>query len=179
VTGIVRRPARPVVIGAGLCVVVAAGLFLARYGTGIPARQPTPYTAHLGDGVKLLGYDLPAQVWRPGDDIPLGLYWLAESAPSADYTIFMHVITPDDSARVAQLDSPPTYGHGATTRWDAGEIIADRQVIHLDEGIAPGTYWLVMGMYRLDTMQNLPVQDAERVLPGDRIMLAPITVVSD
>jgi len=179
VTGIIRRPARPVIVGAGISALVVAGLFVARYGTGVPARQPTSSPANLGDEIRLLGYDLPAKAWRPGDDLPLTLYWLAQSAPSADYTIFMHIITPDDSAKVAQLDNTPTYGHGTTTRWEPGEIIPDGHQIHLDEGIAPGTYWLVVGMYRLDTMQNLTVVEGERVLPGDRIMLTPIEVVGE
>jgi hypothetical protein len=148
------------------------------------SRRPISTPANFQDQIHLLGYQLPEQSWHPGDDLPLRLYWLAQRTPTADYKVFVHLIKPDDSLRIAQSDSFPVLGFSPTTRWEPGEIIVDEHPIHLDENVAPGNYWLLIGMYHPDTVQNLPVRgaessgagDAAKVLPGDRVVLTQIEV---
>jgi hypothetical protein len=174
--GIATRPARPVLIGFAFASAAAIVLLFARHGTGQALRQPTPYAVTFQGEIRLLGYDLPDKDWRPGDDIPLNLYWLATQAPERDYKVFIHVIEPDDSARVAQSDSAPILGYSPTSRWEPGEIIVDEHLVHLDETIPPGIYKLLIGLYDPETLQNLPVRDSPQVLPGDRVMLAEFNV---
>jgi hypothetical protein len=177
--GIAIRRARPVLLGIAIIAAAAATLLLARHGIGRAPQQPTPYSATFQDEIRLLGYHLPRQTWHPGDDLPLRLYWLAQSAPLEDYKVFVHIIKPDDSARVAQSDSAPILGYSPTTRWEPGEIIVDEHSVHLDEESPPGTYSVVIGLYRPETMQNLSVRDAPQVLPGDRVVLGQLEVTRD
>jgi hypothetical protein len=182
--GIAIRRARPILLAMGGVLVMAAALMVARHGdavfrsfvAGAASRRPVSTTANFQDEIRLLGYQLPRQTWQPGDDLPLRLYWLAQRTPTADYKVFVHLIKPDDSAIVAQSDSFPVLGYSPTTRWEPGEIIVDERPIHLDESVAPGRYWLLIGMYHPETVQNLPVHGAANVLPGDRVVLTEIEV---
>ncbi|MEZ4767826.1 MAG: hypothetical protein R2844_05300 [Caldilineales bacterium] len=90
--------------------------------------------------------------------------------------MFLHLVSADDTDIVAQNDSFPVLGYGPTSRWEAGEVIADEQRLHLDENIPPGVYGLVLGLYRPDPLQNLAVRGAPQVLPGDRILLTQIEI---
>jgi hypothetical protein len=198
--GVLIRRARPVLIAMAAALILVAALLLAHHGTGEPPRRPIAYPADFGvedatglptsssqspgavsgedqkAEVRLLGYHLPDVTWRPGDDLPLHLYWLAPRTPAGNYKVFIHLVTPDDSARPAQSDSTPVLGYSPTTWWEPGEIIVDEHHVHLDESVPPGRYWLLIGMYDAETLQNLPVHGAAKVLPGDRVVLTEIEV---
>jgi hypothetical protein len=141
-----------------------------------PAHQPSAYAANFQDELHLLGYELNDSVWQPGELVTLRLYWLAQKTPSADYKIFLHVATQDDTGKVAQADSAPMAGFSPMTRWEAGEVVVDEHQIQLDAGVPPGHYRLLLGLYQQETMQNLLVRDAPIVLPGDRVVLAEVEI---
>jgi hypothetical protein len=182
--GISIPRARPILAAVGGILVLAVVLMVARRGAGVfrslgageASRRPVSTTANFQDEIRLLGYQLPEKVWRPGDDLALSLYWLAQRTPAEDYKVFIHLIKPDDSARVAQSDSFPILGYSPTTRWEPGEIIVDEHQVNLDENVAPGKYLLLTGIYHPETVQNLPVSGAAKVLPGDRVVLTEIEV---
>jgi hypothetical protein len=174
--GIAIRQARPVLLALVMAAALAAILLVARHGTGQAPREPTPYPANFQDEIRLLGYHLPKEKWRPGDDLPLRLYWLAQRAPAKDYKVFVHIIKPDDSAPVAQSDSAPILGYSPATRWEPGEIIVDEHSVHLDANTPPGNYSILVGLYDPETVKNVPVRDAPQVLPGDRVGLAQFEV---
>jgi hypothetical protein len=119
---------------------------------------------------------MPDTVWHADREIPIRLYWLVNQTPLADYTIFFHIVERDDSARIAQFDMQPARGYGPMTRWESGELVTSEFYLDLDEDLKPGTYWLLIGAYHPDTVQNLPVSNAPHVLPGDRIVLAEIEI---
>ena len=138
--------------------------------------RPAPYQANFGDEIHLIGYRLDRARIEPGEDFTFRLYWLAQQAPPADYTVFVHLVTPDDTGKVAQQDSRPALGYSPTTWWEPGEVVVDEHRLHLDETVPPGSYRLVIGLYRPETGQNLPVRSATQALPGDRVMLADVQI---
>ena len=79
-------------------------------------------------------------------------------------------------SKVAQVDSDPILSYSPTTRWEPGEVVVDPQELPLDPSTPPGTYRLVVGLYRPDTLQNLAVSDAPTALPGDRVGLGEIEI---
>jgi hypothetical protein len=86
-------------------------------------------------------------------NLKLTFYWQALRQPDADYTVFVHVR--DDAGNViAQKDQPLLGGAYPTSLWDAGEIIKDEISLPLD-GVAPGRYQIVVGLYDLDTGERL------------------------
>ncbi len=160
----------------GIVLILLAGMTLRHLG-GMPTpRQPVSSPANFEDQVQLLGYHLPKTTWRAGDTIPVRLYWLARRTPDDDYKVFIHLLRVPDGERVAQVDSEPILGFGPMTRWDPGELVVDEHLLPLDSSVPPGTYQIVTGLYRADTVQNLRVSGAGQVLPGDRLVLTEVAI---
>jgi len=142
-----------------------------------PPLEALPSTAHprfasIGDGIRLLGYELPAVSSRIGT-LQGTLYWQALEPQSRGSKVFAHLF--DDSGRLwAQHDAVPRdWGH-PTTEWQAGEIIADRIWLPLPAGLGPGVYHLFIGMVDEATGERLPIiLDGQR-LKGDTLGLADI-----
>jgi uncharacterized membrane protein len=124
----------------------------------------------LGGEVRLLGYDMaPIACDLAACSLELVLYWQAEQAMNADYTVFVHVV---ESGRIwGQRDAPPDGGAYPTRRWAAGEVVADPVRVSLPLDVPAGPLQVVVGMYRPDTGQRLPVLDARGQPVDDKIML--------
>ena len=96
------------------------------------------------------------------------MYWLADIPPTADYTVFVHLLDPAGNL-VTQFDSPPAAGAYPTSLWDPGEIVADERTL---KDLAPGRYILQIGLYRPDTGERLAVAGS----PDGVVKLAEIEV---
>jgi len=133
-----------------------------------------PLRATLGRQVSLLGYDLsPGQTVSPGETLTVTLYWQALEAIEQSYTVFNHLVGPDGRLG-GQEDGLPAGGARPTTTWAPGEVIVDRYTLRLQPDAAAGDYQLVVGMYRLETMARLPVQDAAGQPSGDYVLLTTL-----
>jgi len=177
VIGAWRTPhARKLALVVTVLFAVFFALAIRQYGLGQPPYRPISYHANFEDEISLLGYHLDQADWHPGDTLHLRLYWFANRVPDNDYTVFVHIVRPDGSTAVAQSDGSPNLGYSQTSRWDSGEMVVDEHSIPLSADVAPGTYRVVVGMYRPVTVQNLRVSDAPNTLPGDRVILADIQV---
>lgn len=159
-----------------LVLVLAVGAGLAKRQEGGFPKRPVAYHVNFQDEIHLVGYHLDRTTWEPGEILTLRLYWWVQRTPARDYKVFLHLVTPDDSARVAQADRAPILGYGPTTRWEPGELVVDEHPMLLGNDIAPGAYTLLVGMYLEDTMQNLSVLGAPEIWPGDRVPLATVEV---
>ncbi|MEZ4767834.1 MAG: hypothetical protein R2844_05340 [Caldilineales bacterium] len=137
------------------------------------AAQPLDVT--LGDDLRLLGYDLAHATLAPGDVLQATLYWQTDSPQTHSYKVFVHLV--DDSGTLwAQHDAAPRDWTYPTTRWQPGEIVADRIWLPLPADISPGRYHLFVGMYDQETGQRLPIQLNGQSQPGDTLELADILV---
>jgi hypothetical protein len=163
-------------LAAGGVLLLVGGLLVSQY-ANLKAVQPSAYGANLDNEVQLLAYEIQPQKVAAGDTLAVRLYWYLQKAPLDDRKVFIHLVTPDDTARVAQLDQFPLLGNIATTRLEAGQIFVDEYHVPITEDIAPGTYSLLVGMYHPDPVQNLPVLSGPNTLPGDRMLLTQIEVV--
>jgi hypothetical protein len=124
------------------------------------ARLPQQaLTAMLGDGIRLLGYDVqPAQL-SAGEILYLQLHWLVDAPPAGDWTVFTHVLSREGSGApkvVAGQDDRPGQGSLPTTHWQAGWRILDEYQIVLPLKLAAGEYRLEIGLYQSNG-QQLPV----------------------
>ncbi len=171
-----NRRTRPALAFVGAALLLVA--LLAWRNGSFTERRIAPVALSVGfeDKVTLLGYHLPRQSYRAGDTIPLRLYWQAQRGPAEDLKVFAHVVRPPDGDKVAQHDSVPIQNYSPTTRWEPGEIVIDEQQIQLPPGAPPGTYRLLVGVYRQDPVQNLRAAGSAEILPGDRVAVAEITV---
>jgi hypothetical protein len=164
---------RPWLAGLLLLAVLVA---VAAWGMArLPAdpAQREAIQASLGGQVELTGYALDRAAYRPGEDVRVTLYWLGLRRPSSDYKVFVHLRDLADQQMISQHDSDPVYGFTPTTRWDAGELVADEHLLPLPADIPPGTYQLWVGMYDPASGERLTSADA----PGqDRHPIGVVTV---
>ncbi|MGQ9600092.1 MAG: protein O-mannosyl-transferase family [Anaerolineae bacterium] len=124
----------------------------------------TPLQIQLGDLFELAGFDSAQTVFYPSTVVPLTLYWRALRPPPDDYSVSLRLV---DSAGqvVAQVDSQhPVLGTYPTSRWAAGEIVADYYEVQLPGDLSPGTYWWGVILYRMAPeggWENLQVKGSE------------------
>jgi hypothetical protein len=139
--------------------------------------QPSQKANANFDGlIQLTGYD----VRQTGESLALTLFWEAIQAPSADYQVFVHIESGPDGAGPAgvwgQSDGTPACGGSPTGSWSPGNKIIDRHVISPAPEAPAGDYSLLVGLYRLDTGERLPVLDATGAPIGDSVALETVAL---
>ena len=129
-----------------------------------PPLTQQPQAALFGNEITLLGYNLKSA--EPGD-FRLTLVWQAETVPTVDYTVFVHLLDAAGVCCLWQADRMPQQNQYPTGRWLPGEVVADSYQIVLPEATPPGEYVLEVGLYiaengrRLQvTIPDLPDSDA-------------------
>jgi len=125
--------------------------------------------ADFGSAV-LIGSDAPESA-RPGEVVPLRLYWRAASLLDQDYTVFVHLL--DSSGKLlAQADSQPRSGAYPTSAWAAGDVIPDDHTLNLSAHLAPGDYVIRVGLYLAPNGPRLPLKSSA----GDAFTLGMLRV---
>jgi 4-amino-4-deoxy-L-arabinose transferase-like glycosyltransferase len=136
-------------------------------------QRPVYY--NLDEKVALLGYGLNDDDFEVGGEVQLSLRWQGLTHMLQSYSIFVHLVNAE-GALWAQHDGVPLRGLHPTTHWVTGEIITDPRELILPDDMPAGRYRLEVGMYLPETMEHLPVLDAEMQPQGDRISLDYILV---
>ena len=133
----------------------------------------------VGDDIQLRGYTLERTALRAGDTIPLTLIWNAARTPSQNFKVFVHLLDANGVLR-AQQDSIPQRGNLPTTRWFAGEYVADEYALALPKDLPAGDYRIAIGMYDETSGERAPLRDANgapladnRALLDDVIQVRP------
>lgn len=127
----------------------------------------------LGESIWLRRYDRDAYPVHPGDVLHLILYWETEAPIAQDYKVFVHL---GEGPVWGQHDAMPEQNTYPTSRWHVGEQIVDHVVIPIKPTAPPGTYPLLVGMYRWEDGSRLPVYDAAGNPQGDHILLGTIHI---
>ncbi len=130
--------------------------------------------AVFNEEIELNGFQLSQSALKPGDGLCVELKWQALKQPSADDTVFVHVINAAGQL-VAQNDMPPQSGFAPTSQWQPGAEITDRHGVILPGNLPPGEYTVRVGLYRSDNQAPVPVTYGDAV-PPNAIVLAQITV---
>ena len=133
-------------------------VFLTRQGRRpLPTAPTVEVHALLGDTIRFMGFDCDADAARkPGDTYALTLFWATSSLVTADYTVFVH-LRDSNGITVAQQDARPLAGDYPTSQWRPDEMVIDPHPMALPDSLLPGEYAVWVGMYRLDTLERLPV----------------------
>jgi len=138
-----------------------------------PAAAPRlqPMEAILGDNlIALTGYAYEQAASGSARWLNVHLQWEALRAPDTNYTVFVHLVGPDD-AIAAQHDGPPSAGYAPTSTWAPDSPVDDRCLILLPTTLAPGVYRLQAGLYNPFTGERLPVSGG-----GDVVVLATLSI---
>ncbi len=137
-----------------------------------PLRVPPQRAAQADFGsAMLIGFDAPESV-RPGEAVPLRLYWRAVSLLDQDYTVFVHLL--DSSGKlITQADSQPRSSAYPTSAWAAGDVIPDDHTLNLPANLAPGDYVIRVGLYLAPNGPRLPLRSSA----GDAFALGVLQVM--
>jgi hypothetical protein len=142
----------------------------------VAGRPPSaPGTSNYGDQILLLEAHLGKDALRPGEALDLQVRWACLQAMQSDYTLFVQLLGPEGKLR-GQIDVWPRDGTHPTTAWREGEAFEDQYTVYADEDAPPGRYQVAVGWYLLETMQRLPVLDAEGRAVDDKVLLSGPTV---
>jgi hypothetical protein len=128
--------------------------------------------------IKLLGYDLPSRRARPGDGLPVTLYWQGLGWFSEEFVIFTRLL---DNQQVARggYDRLARENY-STLLWAPGEIISDGFAVPIEPDAPHGVYWLNVGWYRprAGQAESLPILSLETGQPTEAtaVTIGPIKV---
>lgn len=111
------------------------------------SNQPAaPLNIQFGSHILLQGFTANEIQFVPGGVVDVTLHWTAMGTATRPYTVFMHLLGPDNTL-VAQQDNWPASGQWPPTCWRAGDSIPDNYRLTLPATLAPGTYTLITGWY--------------------------------
>jgi hypothetical protein len=96
----------------------------------------------------------PATAVAPGDAVPVELLWQAAEPPREPLVVVVQLLAAGDRL-VANLEEEPAGGRYPTQQWAAAELVRDRHALGLPSDLAPGTYRLIVGIYRAEDRVRL------------------------
>jgi hypothetical protein len=146
-----------------------------------PAAEGTEFEMNyrLGDHISLKRVRLDGYSVAAGDLLTAVLIWEADAEIEESYTVFTHLLAPDQTI-VAQQDNIPLYGIRPTITWLPGEEMEDVYGLQIGSDVPPGEYELAVGMYNTESIERLPVYDpAGNLVPEARVVLGTIRVTTD
>ena len=169
-----RRSAAAVLIAGLLFVAMKAysdarpGWLYLRSAPGEALPALTPHHQSFEDAIDLIAYDLPRLSARPGEALPVTLYWRATAPIEHNYQVFVH-LTPTGGLQPAAQSDKLNPGDYPTTRWSLERYVRDAHNVALPPDLAPGQYIVSVGLYDLNTGDRLalasPEGDDKVVLP--------------
>jgi hypothetical protein len=128
----------------------------------IPENPTFGLSVNFDQQLSLEGYDVAWQAASNSEgenrNLSLVLYWQALRPLPYDYTVFVH-LRDSDGGSVAQADHQPLAPVFPPTLWPVGEMIRDHSVLSIPSQTPTGTYTIWVGLYRLDTLERLPIID--------------------
>lgn len=125
----------------------------------------------IGETIQLLGYKTGISTVKPGETLPLTLYWSGKQPVSTDYSVFIHLLDENDVV-VAQrnvLHGPGVY---PTSQWQVDQPFGDTYVLDIPRtAFAPAQTRFEVGLYDHTTGVRLPVSSG-----GDNLRFGSITI---
>jgi len=133
-----------------------------------------PVQVTMGEGVQFLGFDARTFEGKPGDPLPVDLYWQAlEDNPEAGPAMLQ--LTDDAGTVLAKSASAPAGGRAPFGRLAAGQTVRDPRQVYLPADLAPGVYNILLGRQRADGTWH-PVRRGPFPL-GSSYLLATVRVL--
>lgn len=100
--------------------------------------------------MKLIGARIEAEVVRPGERVPVTVYWQALRPMTTTYSVFVHLIG-RDYENVGQFNTYPALGLRPTTTLQPGQIVKDTYPVLVNGGSAAPSRLLVnVGLFDFD-----------------------------
>ncbi len=137
------------------------------------SRPSQALQVRFGDVAVLAGFSLSNQQVAQGATLTLALYWKSAAETDTAYRAFVHL---GENPVWGQHDDDPAC-RLPTSLWRTGQTAVGQFRVTIPPETPPGDYPLVVGLYHPETLERLPVQDAQGQPAGDSLTLATIRVV--
>ena len=168
-------------VSAGLALVagvIPVAYIAPRYALArAPAGAPLPADlqavhAVFADAIELVGYTASDEPVRPGESLPVTLYWRALKPMDKDYALALHLLG-RAGAEVGSLDTWPGGGLAATSQWAPGTVLADTYYLPVSQAAdLPARLSLDLYFWDDDSVQPLPWRALDGgALPGVTLMV--------
>ena len=117
-----------------------------------PDSFPSPAVLSIGipsdvafaDGVRLLGWNPPPLSLRPGETLPLALFWQATPQQAPRPVVAAEAVLRNETGETALWQGELLDGRYGTDKWEAGELVTDHAVWPIPRDLAAGDYQLVL-----------------------------------
>ncbi len=136
---------------------------------------PTPTAFTFAGRIDLRGYGLSPGPHRPGQALDLDLFWQATRPVGEDFHTFVHLLDADGQ-QAASYDAPAGGAWWPSSAWEPGQIVAEHGSLPLPADLPAGTYTLVAGLYRLATLERIPVAGPPEAAPHQAALLTQIAI---
>ena len=129
----------------------------------LPAQTKT--NLNFADQLKLVGFSIGSRAIKPGDELPVNLFWQSLSNRLPNLIMFVQLQDTEGRA-LALTERPPLY---PTSKWSTKTSLRDLHKLRLPATIPPGTYQLAAGIL-------LPDKTRLQTPQGDQVVLGQVTV---
>ena len=131
-----------------------------------------PLNVSFGEGMFLLGYDIPQTTVTAGNVLPIRLYWVCTDLIDKDLTISIKAFGLDDQ-ELGTLDTFPGGGNYVTSQWVPGQVIYDDYFLLIDKDLElPTAAPIRVGVYDRETMESVEVIDSRGKNLGNSVQIA-------
>lgn len=125
----------------------------------VVADAPRQVEALFDGELELLGYAVPGEA-RPGDIVPIEIFWQAHAPLRENLIAFVHAIG-RDGQHLGGYDGPPVGGGFPTNLWRPGEIVRAPYRIRIDRAATvPTAMRFAVGLRGPGEMGVIPARDA-------------------
>jgi hypothetical protein len=100
--------------------------------------------------VRLLGYDVDREQWRPGQTMRVTWHWQVVKPLGKDWKLFTHIEDLENDRTLAQDGNGTLRWLYGPDRWRAGEYIRDAQDLHLPEDWVGDSAVIFVGLSRAE-----------------------------
>lgn len=138
------------------------------------SSPPNPRQEIFASEIQLSGYSIGEGPFEPGAVVPIDLYWEVLQTPTADYTVFVHLLN-QVGDQVSGFDRPAGGEALPTSAWRSGSMLRDSYPLTIPETLLPGEYPIQIGMYTWPSLVRLPVM-IDQTLAGDSVTLTHIRI---
>ncbi len=128
------------------------------------------------DGLELLGYGLTAA--PAGSEFQIDLAWTARHPPSGNYASQVALLDADGLLWSSKNTFRPRgyQKHPRTTLWRPESWVWDSHSVPILPGTPPGTYQLVLTVFRRTDLTPLNILDAAGRVAGPDVVIGELTV---
>jgi hypothetical protein len=142
----------------------------------VPSLQQE-VNANLGDELRFLGFEIPSRKVQAGSGLSLIWYWQALRTMTADYTLYVQVLSDQDLSHWGGVDHVP-LGYYPTRAWVPHEVVSDQTMVSIRHDAPPGVYRLHVGAYSLQDGQvkYLPLTTEDGLTNTNHVMITKIKI---